>query len=96
MTNDGMTPTLTVTDAPTAYLIAEALRAQADANRRTADRLMSPAYYSIGAANARHASRLSAHATRLDALATEAERQGHALESWDADTREIPRITVML
>lgn len=94
MTNDGMTPVLTITDAPVAYMIAEALRSQADACRRTADRMMSSAYESVSGVNARRASLSIAHAERLDAIATEAERQGYALEALDAPTQLMPRITV--
>lgn len=90
MTEDGMTPTITITDPAVAYAIAEALRSSADAKRRVADRLASPAYMSVSAANARSASRLIAHAARLDKYATECERQGIAAEYADADTVLIP------
>jgi hypothetical protein len=73
-----MTPVLTITDASTAFTIAEALRSQADANRRVADRLSSPAYFALSTTTVRQAARLVGHAQRLDNLATEAERQGHA------------------
>lgn len=86
MTNDGMTPVLTITDAPTAYLIAAALRSQADANRRVADRLAAPAYAALTAVNVRNAQRLITHAQRLDNIATEAERQAITLEHDDAPT----------
>lgn len=90
MTNDGMTPVLTITDAPTAFVIAEALRSQADACRRTADRMASPAYAALSSVNMRRASIILAHAQRLDALAQVAERQGHALNSPDAPTLVLP------
>lgn len=91
MTDDGMTPVLTITDIAAAYMIADALRAQADAKRRVADRLGSPAYEAVSGANVRTAALLTIHAQRLDKLATEAERQGIELESDDAPTIVLPR-----
>lgn len=86
-----MLPTIAITDAATAYLVAEALRSQADADRRVADRLTtSRAYAPIAAANMRTATRLLSHAQRLDNIATECERQGYLCEADNADTVVMP------
>lgn len=88
-----MLPTIAITDAPTAYLIAEALRSQADADRRVADRLtVFRAYTPIAAVNMRTATRLLAHAQRLDNIATECERQGALCEADDTDTVLMPAL----
>lgn len=76
-----MLPTITITDAATARLVATALRENADAKRRTADRLASPAFASVSAANVRNAARLVSHAQRLDNIAGECDRQAAELES---------------
>ena len=91
-----MLPAITITDAPTARLVSQALRENADAKRRTADRLSSAAYGSVAAANARNASRLVTHAQRLDVVATECERQALLLESEsdDYDTVVMSRVPV--
>lgn len=80
-----MLPLITITDAPTARLVAAALRENADAKRRTADRLASAAYGAVASANVRNANRLSTHAMRLDNVATECERQAVALEAESDD-----------
>lgn len=89
MTNDGMTPVITVTDAPTAYLIAEALRTQADAAQRTANRLCAPEYDRLGNAVQRNISYLLGHARRLDKIADELVRQGVLAEADDYPTQTI-------
>lgn len=93
--SDGFTPLVTVADAATAYIIAEALRAQADAKRRVADRLASPAYINLSAVNARNASRLFAEALHMDSVATECERQGIAAEYADAPTVTLPALRLL-
>lgn len=89
MAHDGMTPAITITDPSIAYAIAEALRCQADAKRRVADRLASPAYIQLAGTNARNAARLIGHANRLDSLASDCERQGIEAEYADSDTVRI-------
>lgn len=84
-----MLPAITITDAPTAFLIAEALRAQADAKRRVAANALIPS---------ETATRLLAHAQRLDSVAKTCKEQGESaliLDAADyADTIVIPRVSI--